>query len=137
MPFLPDLFKKISASIFSLILVCFILPFRTISSGNSFIQTYNGIQTATGNMIASLSLISAIVGLAIVLLLKNQEQKYLISAISSGIGICSLLWIESRTHGAEINNMAVTYHLGFWLALLFYLLATGVNGYQYVKERKW
>lgn len=33
--------------------------------------------------------------------------------------------------------MAVTYHLGFWLALLFYLLATGVNGYQYVKERKW
>ena len=71
MPFLPDLFKKISASIFSLILVCFILPFRTISSGNSFIQTYNGIQTATGNMIASLSLISAVVGLAIVLLLKN------------------------------------------------------------------
>jgi hypothetical protein len=39
-------------------------------------------------------------------------------------------------HGIEINNMTVTYHLGFWLALLFYLLATGVNGYQYIKERK-
>jgi hypothetical protein len=47
--------KKITPSLFGLILICFFLPFTTISCQNTQLVTMNGFQVATGTNVDKLS----------------------------------------------------------------------------------
>ncbi len=151
---------------FALILICFFLPFITISCQGSPVIKMSGLQMATGVEMAdpSASLNSAFggvpstpktqkipgtpavgitfclagVGLATSLLLKNR-QRYLAQAIAGGLGVLLLLWVKSSTDDAVLKQggiIQVNYDAGFWLAFLLFLGATGLNGYQYLEDRK-
>ncbi len=77
-------------------------------------------------------------GLATSLLLKNR-QGYLVPAIAGGLGVLLLLWVKSGTDDAVLKQggmIQINYNAGFWLAFLLFLGATGLNGYQYLEERK-
>lgn len=134
MPLLPDLFKKISASMFALILICFFLPFISVSCQGSNVLTMSGLQMATGVEMAApsssfggypgmsglssqaqtqkipgtpaagLAFCAAGAGLAATLLLKNRKQKHLVPAITSGVGFLLLLWIKSSTDDSILKQ---------------------------------
>jgi hypothetical protein len=163
------MFKKISASMFALILICFFLPFVSISCQGKDIMNMSGLQMATGfemqspaaglgtypgmsslsktpaqkipsTLSAGLAFCCAAVGLATTLLLKNRQQRYLIPAISGGLGFLLLLWLKAGTDDSVLKQgsgmIQVNYGPGFWLAFLLFLGATGLNGYQYMEEKK-
>jgi hypothetical protein len=166
----PGFLKKISASMFALILICFFLPFITISCQSQDVITMTGLQMATGveisvpnslptnlssidslsslteskkipgNSTAVLAFCTAAAGLTTTLLLKNRQQKYLIPAISGGLGTLLLLFLKSNTDDSVLKQgsgmIKINYGLGFWLALILFLGAAGLNGYQLMEDRK-
>lgn len=89
---------------------------------------------------AGLAFCAAGAGLAATLLLKNRKQKHLVPAIAGGVGFLLLLWIKSSTDDSALKQgsgmIQVNYGTGFWLAFLLFLGAAGLNGYQYMEERK-
>ncbi len=163
------MFKKISASMFALILICFFLPFMSLSCQGKDIVTMTGLQMATGvelaNPAASLSgslggsvaaaaktqkiagsvplgiaFVTAAAGLAATLLLKDRFQQSLVPGVASGIGAIILLFVKSGTDSEVIKQgsgmIQVSYGIGFYLALLLFIANAGVNGYQFMEERK-
>ena len=92
-----------------------------------------------GNSTAVLALCTAAAGLTTTLLLKNRQQRYLIPAISGGIGVLLLLFLKSGADDSVLKQgsgmIKVNYGLGFWLALILFLGAAGLNGYQLMEER--
>jgi hypothetical protein len=97
-------------------------------------------QKIQGNTQAALAFCAAIAGLVTTLVLKQRQQKYLVPAISGGVGTLLLLLIKSGTDDSIVKQgsgmIQVSYGLGFWLSLLLFLGAAGLNGYQFMEERK-
>lgn len=154
---------------FVLTLVCFFLPFITISCQDRDVITMTGVQMATGvemaapsslaessgigglsglselkkipgTLTAVLAFCAAAAGLTTTLLLNNRQQRYLIPAISGAVGVLLLLWIKSSTDDSVLKQgsgmIKVNYGLGFWLALILFLGAAGLNGYQMIETQK-
>jgi hypothetical protein len=162
------MFKKISASMFALILICFFLPFMSLSCQGKDIVTMTGLQMATGVEIANpaatlggslgnaasaakpqkidgsvpmgLAFVTAAAGLAATLLLKDRFQKSLVPGVASGIGAIILLFVKSGADSEVMKQgsgmIQVSYGIGFYLALLLFITNAGVNGYQFMEERK-
>jgi hypothetical protein len=162
------MFKKISASMFALILICFFLPFMSLSCQGKDIVTMTGLQMATGVEIANpaatlggslgnaasaakpqkiagsvpmgIAFVTAAAGLAATLLLKDRFQKSLVPGVASGIGAIILLFVKSGADSEVMKQgsgmIQVSYGIGFYLALLLFIANAGVNGYQFMEERK-
>lgn len=177
---LKDILSKISPSIFALIIICFFLPFTTVSCQSTNIATLSGFQVAVGadidqtaglasglssmggmeglqalsqegtrttrmsrpkskqqkiqgSPIAGIILATACAGITISFV--SLRQKALIEAAIAGIGAV-MMFVLKLTIDSEVNKQGqglfqVDYEIGYWLTLIFFVGAIGVNGYRY------
>jgi hypothetical protein len=149
--------KKFSLPAFALALLCFFLPFVSVSCQQQKIISFTGIQLVTGTAIeqpqmlgprkvdrvnpepfAVLAFLAGLAGLG-VSFLKDQKTA-LAPAIFGGVGAVCLLLLKLKFDG-DIQRQAagilqVEYDVGFWLVLLIYLAAGVLNISIFLQSRK-
>lgn len=150
--------KKISPALFGLILICFFLPFTTISCQNQPVLSLTGVQLATGtsieqpnpfggaakkqeipgNPLASIAFGSACAGLATSFVVSKK-----MAIIPSGIGAVGsvvLLLLKTKLDDEILRQgqgaLRVEYGLGFWMSFLLFLSAALLNGYLFLESKK-
>ncbi|MBZ8182547.1 hypothetical protein G3T18_21010 [Oscillatoria salina IIICB1] len=141
--------KKLSPAIFALILICFFLPFVTVSCEKRVIVKLTGIQLAVGTNIekpslfigefdqekfppeplATTAFICGFVGLATSFL--KLKKKAIIPAIMGLIGAI-LLWLLKVKIAREAlikgeGFLGITYEFGFWLSFALFAIAAIFN----------
>lgn len=150
--------KKFSPTIYGLTLICFFLPFTHISCQGEKVATLTGVQLVTGTTIeqpamfgekkqdkridpeplAILVLLSTIVGFGLSFL-KSREST-IASAITGGIGLIFLLLLKSKIDNEVLREgegaFRVEYGAGFWLILLLFLSAIGLNAFLFSQRKK-
>jgi len=144
--------KKFSPAIYGLVLICFFLPFTHISCAGEKVATLTGVQLVTGTTIegppsafgekeksekvepeplAILTLITAIIGFGVSFL--KDRKSTLLTALIGGFGLISLLLLKSKIDNEVLRKgegiLRVEYGFGFWLVLLLFLCAIGLNGF--------
>ena len=149
--------KRISPALFTLILICFFLPFITFSCRQEPITTLNGVELATGKTIkspsvlgqqtkeekippeplATLALLSGLVGLGTSFI---KAKKSAIGAVGSGTtGFILLLMLKSKIDDEIVKQgqgiILVSYGFGFWMAFLFFVSAALINIYSLVQDK--
>jgi hypothetical protein len=139
--------KKISASMFALILVCFFLPFVTfnrpivqlsaleLTTGKTVeTQQFNGqteSENIPGDAKAALVLVAAAVGVGTSLL--KFRRSSLVSAGVGAFGLLMLLALKSGidsllvAKGGDAAGFKADYGLGFWGSTLLFLSAIALN----------
>lgn len=132
---------KLSPGIFALVLVCFFLPFVSISCMGQEVAL-SGVQLVTGSsvggepveaeplaVVAFLCTLAAL-GLAVRDLRSSSgsPQGSAGSAVFAALGAVSLLLLKVRID-REALLLDINYEAGFWLALVLLLIGAGVNGY--------
>jgi len=149
--------RKISPGLFGITLICFFLPFITVSCQRQEIISLTGVQLATGTNIQPPSFpgidakpqkipAEPLVGLAIfssLLGLGTSFMKAKKSAIApAGFGTTSLillLMLKSKIDDEIIKQgqglILVSYGLGFWLAFFILVLTTVLNVYNLLDEK--
>jgi hypothetical protein len=155
--------KKISPALFGLTLICFCLPFVSLScqgdTENRSIITLTGVELATGKNInppsnpisptpsqeggekipsspfATLAILSGIIGLGTSFI---KAKKSAIAPASSGVaGFILLLVLKSTIDKKLIEEggfIVASYGLGFWLTFILFISASLVNIYSLVEE---
>lgn len=149
--------KKVSASLFALIVICFFMPFVSISCQNLSILKLSGIELVTGTTMntpnlgsqseqekippdarAIFALTAAAVGLGTSF--SQKRRSTLFSAISAVIGFSSLLWLKSSIdteiakQGSDFMGIKVTYESGFWSAFLLFISASILNAWTFFEK---
>jgi hypothetical protein len=144
--------KKISASLFALILVCFFLPFVTVSCENRPVLQLSGIELTTGKTIANptftgrtqkqdippnvgavLAFTAAGIGLGISF--TKVQKASMISTVSGAAGALLLLLMKSgidgelAKQGAGIAGFKTNYEVGFWGAFLLFISSAILNSW--------
>lgn len=149
-------FKKISPAVFGLALICFVLPFVTVSCNGQKVMSLSGIQLMTGTSIeqpgmfggkgqakkvdgepvAIIAFIAGIAGLGLSFM-KNRKSSIIPAGLGL-IGLIMLLVIKIRLDGqvniaggATMGLLSLSYGAGYWLAFILYLLASCLNGYAF------
>jgi hypothetical protein len=143
--------KKINRSLFGAILVCFFMPFLTLSCQSQDLMTLSGVQLGTGatmsqpslygsaqsrqipaEPLATLVIIAAGTGLATTFVLKHRKDS-IGSTAAGAAGAILLLILKSKIDGDILQQgqamVRVRYEFGFWLAFLLFVAATGLNGW--------
>lgn len=149
--------KKISPPLFALTLICFCLPFITISCRQEQITTLNGIELATGKTVkppsffgektkeqkippepfAALAFFSGIVGLGTSFI---KAKKSAIAPAGAGTaGFILLLMLKSKIDDEIVKQgqglFLVSYGFGFWMAFLFFVSSALINIYRLVQDK--
>lgn len=149
--------KKISPALFALTLICFCLPFITISCRQEQITTLNGIELATGKTVkppslfgeqtkeqkipaeplAILALFSGIIGLGTSFI---KAKKSAIAPAGAGTaGFILLLMLKSKIDDEIVKQgqglFLVSYGFGFWMAFLFFVSSALINIYSLVQDK--
>jgi len=142
--------KRLSPAIFGIALICFFLPWVNVSCQGQKVATFSGIHLVTGTTVeqpqmfgpaeerkiggetlAILVLLSACAGLALSFL--KDKKGVMGSAVTGGMGVIFLLFLKSKLDNdilRETGGMSqLDYGAGFYLALLLFLSAIGVNAY--------
>lgn len=146
--------KKLSPALFGLTLICFCMPFVTISCQEQKIMEFNGVQLATGttikqptfngpakeekiagNPLAGLAIVAGVVGLGTSFI---KAKKAAVAPAGSGAAGSILLLMLKSTLDNEIVKqgqglLLVNYGFGFWLAFLLFVASTIVNVYSVVQ----
>ena len=144
--------KKISVSLFIILLMCFILPFVMISCQAQEIVTLSGFELATGKdlsditgdddrippnplIIITLLVITASTGYCFM----TDKVNSLILAVMSAASFILLLIFKSiftqRLMEETSGMLNIQYKFGFWAATLISAVAAAYNGYTYYEER--
>jgi len=152
--------KRMSPAVYVVILICFFLPFTHISCAGERIATLTGLQLVTGTTIeeslsasfgekeeskkihpeplALLTLIIAIIGFG-VSSFKGRKSS-LLAALIGGLGLVSLLCLKAKIDNEVLREgegiLRVEYGFGFWLILLLFLFAIGLNGFLFSEMKK-
>jgi len=149
--------RQTSPALFGITLICFFLPFVTISCQQETLKTFSGIQLATGSTmqvatptgriqeqkipgdpLAALAIISSIVGLGTSLI--KARKTVIASAGSGAAGALLLLMLKSKLDDEAIKQggglILINYGLGFWLAFLLLVSASLVNIYTLTLEKE-
>jgi len=150
--------KKFSPAIFGLTLICFFLPFTDISCSGQKVATFTGIQLVTGTTIeqpsmfgekgqvqkvdaeplAILAFFSAVVGLGLSFL--RSRKSAIAPAITGGVGLITLLLLKSKIDNDVLKEgggmLQVEYGVGFWLTLILFLSAIGMNAFLLSQREK-
>jgi len=142
--------SRFSPGIFGIILICFFLPWITVSCQNQKVATFNGMQLVTGTTIeepqmfgptkkrttqgeigAILVFLSTIAGFA--LSFKKDKKGAISVAVTGGMGIIFLLLLKSKLDNDILREgggmLQLNYGAGFYVTLLLFLSAVGVNVY--------
>ncbi|ERI93342.1 hypothetical protein HMPREF1982_01766 [Clostridiales bacterium oral taxon 876 str. F0540] len=132
----------ISPSLFGLIVICFFLPFVTVSCQGRQIAALSGIDLAFGKVIqgqrinpntfALLSFITAVIGI-FTGFLKNIKNN-IISAIIGAVGFVCVLLIKSDISSIKIDSqyiklLKVDYRIGLVLVIILFLCVIFYNLY--------
>lgn len=142
--------KKLSPALFGLTLMCFCMPFVTVSCQEQKIMELSGVQLATGTTIkqpsfsgppkeqkiagdplATLAILAGVVGLGTSFI---KAKKAAVAPAGSGAAGSILLLMLKSTLDNEIVKqgqglLLVNYGFGFWLAFLLFVASTVVNVY--------
>jgi hypothetical protein len=149
--------KKISPALFGLTLICFFMPFVTISCQEQPISSFTGVELARGtsvkspsfggnsskqeqippNLFATMALLSGVVGFGTSFL---KAKKSAIAPAGAGTaGFILLLMLKSQIDGEIAKQgqgiLLASYGLGFWLAFLLFISAALVNIYTLVQQK--
>lgn len=137
-------------------LMCFFLPFVTVSCQGMKIYTFTGQQLATGttmtqpqpfgppktekmepNAFAAAAFLSAAAGVALCLVGRKMIRG---AAAAASLGTVSLLAMKVQLdHAIQKQGMGVAenkYQFGFFMALLLMMASAGWSLYQVARERK-
>jgi hypothetical protein len=150
--------KKISASMFALVFICFFLPFVTISCENRPVVQLSALELTTGKTFevskeftgkdqnqvpgdskVTLVLVAAAVGVGTNLL--KVRRSSLISAGVGAFGLLILLAVKSGIEsqlvdkGAGITGFKAEYGLGFWGPTFLFLSTIALNIWQFFNRR--
>lgn len=131
--------RLISPALFALILICFSLPFFTISCSGQELATITGFQLVTGtevegerippNPLAIIAFVAGAGGLIIGFL--SSRKANIVSAVMGAIGfICILLLrllITQKVSSEGEGLLSAEYGAGFYLPLILFLAAAGYN----------
>jgi hypothetical protein len=141
--------RKISSSLFGLVLICFFLPFMTVSCQSRKISSFTGVQLVTGISINSgdsfygqsttrqvrgeplafFAVAFAIVGLGIGLSNWKKNSKW--SMGSAIAGLVFMLLLKSKIDNDVLTQaqgmVQVDYDIGFWGSILLFFAAAVVN----------
>lgn len=142
--------NKLSLSTYGLILVCFFLPFVTVSCQGHEVVTLSGVQLVTGSTVESpdffgkgkseripaepvavFTLLCAIAGLAA----SSMKGRTGIGAAATTaiVGLILLLLLKARFDSSLLEKgggmFVLNYRAGFWLMLLLFICAAGINLY--------
>lgn len=144
--------KKISVSLFIVLLMCFILPFVMISCQGQEIVTLSGFELATGKdlsditgdderipsnplIIVTLLAIAASIGYCF----KADKVNSLILAVISAASFIMLLIFKSnftqRLMQETSGVLSIQYKFGFWAAVFISAVTAAFNGYTYYENR--
>ena len=154
--------KKFSPVVFVIVLICFFLPFVTVSCGGEKMATLSGVQLITGTSVegsgssedvfgtkketrkvdteplAIVALITTLAGLGLSFL-KNRRSA-IGPAIAGAATVIFLLLLKYKldsdilTEGEGVLRME--YNFGFWLAFLFSIIAVALNLFLFMKRPK-
>ena|SRR5438270_5442484 len=148
--------SKVSPGLFVVTILCFLLPFITVSCNGQKVATFSGMQLATGTTLeepqmfgrpqrkhvdpepmASLALICAAAGLALSFL---GARAALAPAISGAVGALLLVVLQSKLE-SDITRQAqgmfrLEYESGFVLTLIFFLVAAAWNAWLFFAGRR-
>lgn len=141
--------KIISPTIFGLGLICFLLPWVSVSCSGQKVLTFSGTDLAIGKTMeipqafgpskkqnaregrATIAFIAGIAGILSGFIVKSGRAKAITAAVCGGIGSISLYLLKSKldseivAHGAGM--ISVDYQFGLWIAMLLFLGACIVN----------
>ncbi|QER41756.1 hypothetical protein F1847_02940 [Thermodesulfobacterium sp. TA1] len=156
--------KKISPALFGIVILCFFLPWFSVSCQGQKIITVTGIQLVTGTTIeepkmplelgvnqknekrkiegepiAILILLAAIAGLGLNFLLKGKRRAVGSVAVG-GAGISLLLILKLKLDKNIMKEtggmLQLNSEIGFFLTALLFIFAIGVNIYSLIQERE-
>lgn len=148
------LHRKISPAIFGIALICFFLPWINVSCQGQKVMSFTGIQLVTGTTIeeptmfgakqerkvngetlAILTFLTVITGLGLSFL----KDKKRVGAVVGGAGIILLLLLKSKLDNDILKEtggmLQLNYEAGFYLTLISFLSAIGINVYSIMQDR--
>ncbi len=149
--------KKFSPAVFGFALLCFFLPFVSVSCQRQKVISFTGIQLVMGTTIeqpqmfgprqvervdpeplAILAFLAGLAGLGVSFL--KDKKTALAPALIGGVGAVCLfslkLKFDSDIQRQAAGILQVDYDIGFWLVLLMYLAAVALNVSIFVQNRK-
>ncbi len=133
------------------IIVCFLLPFITVSCTGQKVRTLTGLQLVTGTSVGRQNMFGeqrrqervrpqpyaiaafalAIAGFAASFLRRRTIRPYL-TAMSAGGALCLLL-LKTKLDQDIINSgqglLQIDYDFGYWASFILFVLSAAANGY--------
>lgn len=149
--------KRLSPAIFGLALICFFLPWFNVSCQGQKVATFSGIQVVTGTTVdepqmfgsaekrkiegetlAIFAFLSALAGLALSFI--KTKKGTIGTMVAGGIGTVFLLLLKSKLDNDVLREgqgmLQLDYGVGFYMTLLLFLSAAGVNVYSIMQDKK-
>ena len=149
--------KKLSPIFFVIIILCFLLPFFNVSCGNNQIYTFSGFQTAFGTSltqdqgfgysqvqkvdadgVALAAFIVAILGLFLSFI--KAKAGNTVNTIAAGAGTLLMIIFPIETSSRITKDVPsyiqVSYGVGYYLVLIFFIVALAYNIYQIYSKSK-
>lgn len=137
--------KKISPSIFLLVFICLFLPFAEISCNGNLVGSVTTMNLVTGTQLdgkdvssepIAILLLLIVIGGIVVGFIKNR--KHLLGLIFSIAGFILNLLLRSGITNKVMEQgkgiFDISYGIGFYLPLLLFISAIGVNAYALKEE---
>jgi len=149
--------SKVSPVLFLVTVLCFLLPFITVSGNGKQIASLSGTELAFGSSVeqpqvfgggtakrhidaepvATIAFLCAIAGIAVGFLVARVP---LVSAIVGAVGTLFLLFLMGKVSGDAGKQaqglLEINYGAGFILSLLLFIAATAWNGWLFFTSRK-
>lgn len=148
--------KKFSPAIFGLALICFFLPWTTVSCQQQKVMSFTGIQLVTGTTVkqptmfgqkqarkvkgetyAVIALLAVVAGLVISFL--PGKAGSMASALTGGVAAALLLMLKSKLDKDIFREaggvLQLDYDIGFYLTLILSVCAVAINAYMMVQEK--
>jgi hypothetical protein len=142
--------SKVSPAIFLAAVLCFLLPFITVSCGTQKIGRFSGLQIADGTSLdrpevlgrapnekVDVEVMATIAGICVLggLLLSFVRGQSLLPAMAAAVGAMSLFLMKARLDERVAQQgqglLRVSYDVGYWLEILLLIAGTAWNAYRY------
>ncbi len=140
--------RGLSPALFGVALICFVLPFITVSCQGARLMNVTGMQLVTGmaveqpgisaqrqvkrvgpEILAVIAFVAGIAGLALGFL--PSTRRTLLSVIMAGTAVLALLLLKLKIDNDALREssglLQIDFAAGYWMAVIFYLAAAGFN----------